>query len=753
MSDEGREHDPLLDAGLEEVLGGRRPPNLAPRIAQAWAVRSGQIASGAWTAPTDFALPPPPNGMAPQNGRGQYAKPIPLSPLPVQPTHPAAATPAAPMAEFVGLARPVPVAGVPVAGVPVAQPTPPPRAVETTPPAGVPAIHDRPRAFLPRDQAGWAPWVVAASLLVAAGIATYTVYKSLGLGDKPIVNPNPIDPPRDNKLPDRPMVVKQDPPKNPKTPRPNRTPGNSPEVLVQGPRSPGPAIQPISEPQVVALIDESLAAAWLDHGVDPADLAGDEEWCRRLFLRTLGRVPTVSESRAFVADASKEKRTELTDKLLTGAEYADELARHWSGAWTTVLVGRTASPELREGLRAYLEQAIRTNKPYDALVTELVTATGPAATGADAGTKGAVDFLLALADKDERAVRTTSRTTHVLLGTQLECARCHEHPFQKVGPDQYWTLNSFFRQMEVQGAGGQRELAKVDFAGDKPQAGDAGDGAVRYLDAEGKEHVAYPRRLDGTAMAKSGRVADLDRRAELAKEIVASPAFGRTLINRLWTQYFGIGFIRPTEQLSPRGEASHPELLARLGEQFAAHGYDLRKAMRWIVASRAFSLSAKPGEIGSSRDQPLAGTIALFSHYYVLPSTSERIDKSLLNLADAARTGRNMAEEKGGMAWLGRKGPDLPRRPETLSIEAPSGAPIGQSVDMSEGGLLDRLGASKLKDADKITHLFLAAFGREPTPRERDAANTLFAARNGDTMGALQDLWWALLHSNEFNGL
>ena len=145
----------------------------------------------------------------------------------------------------------------------------------------------------------------------------------------------------------------------------------------------------------VAFIDSQIEAAWVDSNVSPVEQATDLEWCRRVYLDLIGRIPSVDEVLQYKNDSSRNKQSILIDRLL-GAEYTDEYAKHWSNVWTTILVGRDTDNRMidREGMRKYLQSAGESNIPYDQFVEELLTATGDNATREESTLfNGATNFL------------------------------------------------------------------------------------------------------------------------------------------------------------------------------------------------------------------------------------------------------------------------------------------------------------------------------------------------------------------------
>ncbi|HYO25558.1 MAG TPA: DUF1549 domain-containing protein [Lacipirellulaceae bacterium] len=567
------------------------------------------------------------------------------------------------------------------------------------------------------------------------------------------------------------------------------------------------APQSLPDDAIVALINRHIRQGWADHGVRPAETATDGEWCRRVYLDVIGRIPSVEELDGFLARRSRTKRAELVDRLL-GAEYREEFARHWTTVWTNLLVGRTGgadprSATSRQGLGMYLSAAFLENKPYVALVRELVTATGDAEPGSE-DFNGAVNFLIE--KLDEGGVQATAKTAQLFLGMSVQCTQCHDHPFSDARQNMFWELNAFFRQTAVERnemAGNARSrrarLVDADFAGEGKALGDQRseiflemrDGKlvdrdrgeveaapIFYELRNGQMAAAFPAFVDGTRLVdllgdrgnelgNSGRLATVDRRAELAKLIQGSPQLELAAVNRLWAHYLGYGFTTPVDDMGPHNPATHPELLAELGQQFRSSGFDQRRLMRWIVLSEAYGLSsrgagpAQRSDATQGIDDPTRGQPPRFSRFYVRQMQPEQLYESLLAATQADAGLRGFDREAMKLEWLAQMisatGNDEGAETTTFNGSIP------QTLMMMNGDLVQRAcateakgflasiaGDENLSDREKIRYLYRAALGRLPGDDETRICNELLAARGGDVVQTLQDVWWALLNSGEF---
>lgn len=542
---------------------------------------------------------------------------------------------------------------------------------------------------------------------------------------------------------------------------------------------------------VVERVNSLIEQGWRDHKIQPSGMATDSEWCRRLYLDVLGRIPNVAEVKRYLGDKGAGKQERLVDLLLEGSQYRDEYARNWASIWSIVLIGRTGGTAAgsltnREGMQSYLTESFAQNKSYQRLVEELITAEGTTVPGTPTF-NGATNFL---ADKlAENAILATARTSQIFLGTQVQCTQCHDHPVNEWKQNQFWELNAFFRQAVAlrrfqPGTNDLREveLTDQDFGGE----GDTPEKAEIYFQPRsGLAQVAYPVFVDGTELNnRSGFLEDVCRRKELAKLIVASPLMDKAIVNRMWKHFLGVGFTSPVDDLGPHQEVTHPGLLDFLAEKFRAERHDLKQLVRWITLSRPYALSSRM--VSKVKiDDPISGNPPKFSRFYSRQMTAEQVYESLLIATDADKTKGNPEEQAAARAtWLSQFtiafGTDEQDEssffngtiPQTLMMF--NGELVREATRLDRPNFLARVVASKDKPEKKIELLYLAALARMPRAKERNLANELVAAAATASAGwagsagssgnqrttaayaanpaavALQDLWWALLNSNEF---
>ena len=518
----------------------------------------------------------------------------------------------------------------------------------------------------------------------------------------------------------------------------------------------------------VRMINEAIRSGWKDASLKPSPEATESEWCRRVYLDVIGRIPSINELQAYLKDSSPDKKAKLVDRLL-GDEYLDDYARYWTDIWTTILIGRDTGNDLvsRPGMRQYLRRAFSKNTPYDRFLRDIVTATGGNAPGSS-NFNGATNFLSG--KMAENGVQAAAKTAQVFLGLQVQCTQCHNHPFNKGKQNQFWEFNAFFRQTAAlrRYEGGDNvnwvELVDQDFEG---EGGDPEEAELYYELRNGLTKVAYPVFIDGTEISKSGYLPGtmsdgtpygVNRRQELASMMVGSPLVPRAIVNRIWGHFLGYGFTKPVDDLGEHNPPSHPELLDALAVNLTEQSFNLKELMRWIVLSEPYGLSSKTTRANAA-DDPLMGERPKFSHFYLRQMGAEQLYESLLTATRADQA----AGEAGAKAkddWLSQFviafGTDEGDDTTTFNGSIPqvlmmfNGGLVKAATSTGKGGFLDTIARNPMSNANKINYLYMAALARRPSSREIRVANALIAARKGDVTAALQDVWWAVLNSNEF---
>ncbi|HUG19852.1 MAG TPA: DUF1549 domain-containing protein [Planctomycetaceae bacterium] len=502
-------------------------------------------------------------------------------------------------------------------------------------------------------------------------------------------------------------------------------------------------------------INKYIRQGWEDNEVKPSPQATDAEWCRRVYLDIVGHIPPVDELQEFLKDSDPAKRSKLIAKLIDHPDYI----RNWTTIWTNVSIGRVDDPLIsRLGMNKFYREVFAQNRPWNEVVYDVLTAEG------HFEQNGAVNFILAqLPEQYDEAVQLTGNFSRLFLGSQVQCTQCHDHPFNKWKQNQFWELNTFFRQVR-----------RMDYEKYDPDSGrmveDYSEVVWRNIPV-GQEVVFYERRdglvkpafpiYNGVEIDDDG---ELNRREELGKLLRADEdkSVARAAVNRMWGHFFGYGFTKPVDDMGPHNPASHPELLERLTDEFVKSGYDMKQLVSWIANSEAYTLTSQFGS-GNEIDNPGAGEIPLFSHLYVKSLEAEQLYDSLIIATNAHKAGRanfEMAEAQR-QEWMQRFvaafGTTQDDETTTYNGSIPqalmmmNGELVTNACNCERGSFLHSVVTGPGNDAMKIKTLYLATLSREPSGREISMVENSFrqAGPNGK-IAAYQDLMWVLLNSNEF---
>lgn len=322
-----------------------------------------------------------------------------------------------------------------------------------------------------------------------------------------------------------------------------------------------------TEPPHQNFIDEHTFAKLKKLQLAPAELSSDYEFIRRVYLDTIGLLPTRSEVESFVADTSPEKRNELIDRLLAQPEFAEQLAQRWADV-LRVKSGRLGSAGTHK-LHRWLVAAMERNIAYDELVRTLLTAEGSTLANPPAA------FYRAAADTNECA----EATAQLFLAARIQCAKCHNHPFDRWSQDQYHGLGAFFARV-------QRKTTSVD--GETLVFAAASGETIQPRTGK----VVLPGVPEKAEFAGSD---ETDRREQLA-DWLASPdnrLFAKVGANRIWGWFFGRGIVEPVDDLRDSNPPANAELLDALAKEFARSGFDQKQLVRTILRSRTYQLSSR----------------------------------------------------------------------------------------------------------------------------------------------------------------
>jgi hypothetical protein len=488
--------------------------------------------------------------------------------------------------------------------------------------------------------------------------------------------------------------------------------------------------QPVGTPWIDDLVDTKLASL----RIAPSGICDDQTFLRRATLDLVGLVPTPEERAAFLADTSPDKRGRLVDQLMARKEFVELWVMKWSEILQIRSQGNDVSPKAAILYHQWLDRRIAANEPIDTMVRDLLTATG--GTFANPASNY---FQL-----ERNTLKLTENVAQAFLGMRIQCAQCHNHPFDRWTMDDYYGFAAFFSQIGRKRADDPRETIIFN----------AGGGEVNHP-VTGKP--APPKFLGG----ERPKVSDRDRREAVAAWITSAdnPFFGRHIVNLTWAHFFGRGIVHEPDDARVSNPPSNPALLAELSRRFAESGWDFRTLIRGIVTSRTYQRSSDWND--SNR-----GDSVNFSHAAVRRVRAEVLLDVLAEVTDTKNKfpgmplGARAVQMADGrttnyfLTTFGRA-----TREDVCTCAVSMDPSLSQALHLlngdaandriRQGKLIERRLAAGDTPSAIIDELFVRCYCRMPTERER--LETLVTVLDAsDRRQAIEDVFWALLNSPEF---
>ena len=481
-------------------------------------------------------------------------------------------------------------------------------------------------------------------------------------------------------------------------------------------------------------VDEYVQAKLKKLRIAPAELCSDETFVRRVYIDILGILPTVEETRAFLTDTAPDKRAKLIDALLERPEFPEL----WSMKWAEVLGVKTSVTLNRKGMFRYndwLREKFTTNTPIDQILRELLTVKGGNFTAP------AANYYLAEADPTKIA----ENVAQVFLGIQIQCAQCHNHPFERWTMNDYYSFAAFFSQIGRKISGDPRE--QIIF--------DSHSGEVAHIKSG---QAMKPKFLGGAEPDVTTR----DRREAMAEWLTApeNPWFAKNIANRIWAQFLGVGIIDPVDDVRVSNPPSNPQLLEALAKKLVESKYDLKVIVRDICNSYTYQQKTQ------TRDPNLVDN-RNFAHAVVRRLPAEQLLDAITQVTESkvkfaslplgARAAQ-VADGNSGVYFLELFG--RPGRNSACVCERRGEPTLGQTLHLINGdtmnaalkdpnGRISRMSTAALTPDAVTEELYLAAFSRQPTPEEK--ANLVsYIGSATDPRQAMEDMAWSILNSKEF---
>jgi len=503
-------------------------------------------------------------------------------------------------------------------------------------------------------------------------------------------------------------------------------------------------------PPVKNFIDQHVFANLKQIGIPPSPICDDSTFLRRVSLDIGGRLPTLEETKAFLADKAPDKRDRAVEALLNSPDYAD----YFANKWTALLKNQrseNADITANFAFHAWMRDNLLANTPYDQIVRQILASTGTIVSNPP----------VAWYKRVKEPTTQVEDVAQLFLGVRMQCAQCHHHPFERWTQAEYYQMAAFFSQI-----------------GRKPTT-IAGEDLIFH-----KRGIAQTEHRKTREMLKPAGLGeppldiapDDDPRLALADWMAQkkNPFFAQALVNRYWKHFFKRGLIEPEDDLRDTNPPTNPELLAALAKHFLDSNFDLKSLVRVITQSHTYQLSAMPNQHNAIDRQA-------YSHFYPKRMTAEVLLDSI-DMFTASKT--DFADLPPGTRAISlpdnsytRASPFLKvfGRPDNASVcecERVSSASLAQSLHLmnasdvkakltASGGRAEQLTKAELPEPKRIRELYLAAFSREPTADEVRIAETHLLKPRADAAGkpldsqrakrnGYEDLLWALLNTKEF---
>lgn len=466
----------------------------------------------------------------------------------------------------------------------------------------------------------------------------------------------------------------------------------------------------------------------------PSELCTDDEFLRRAYLDVIGILPTIEETRAFLADTSADKRKKLVDTLLERPEYG----KYWALKWGDLLRLNNKSVT-SDGVFKYYEWIVRafeSNMPYDKFASELLLAQGSTFANPPA------NYYRATADTND----CTETTAQVFLGVRMQCAKCHNHPFERWTQDNYYGLGAFFNRVQRKPTARKDELVVWIARGGEVTQPRTGKQMKPWLPLVGDAED----------------VGDDDRRTQLVDWLMRpdNPFFAKVEANRLWSQLMGRGIVEPIDDFRDSNPPANALLLDALAEDFISHGYDRKHVLRTILNSRTYQASAATTPLNKD-------DVKYASHARVRLLAAEPLLDAICHVTAVPENFPNMPP---GTRATQLPSPDVnndflkvfgqPERQTACACERSNESNLSQALQLFNGPLIHaklqnkenrfhKLAAAGKTNEEIVRELYVAALCREPNENELSASTAHIDGKE-DRGKALEDVCWAILNTNEF---
>jgi hypothetical protein len=481
-------------------------------------------------------------------------------------------------------------------------------------------------------------------------------------------------------------------------------------------------------------IDELVLAKLRTMRMNPSPLCSDEEFLRRVYIDVVGSLPTRDEYEKFMADKSATKRAAKIDELLTRKEFAEI----WAMKWSELLMVKTVPNRIEYKpmflYSQWITRQIASGVPLDEMVRNLLGASG----GSFASP--AVNFY----QIEDTTQKTAEDVAQIFCGIRMQCAQCHNHPFDRWTMNDYYSFTAFFAQIGRKTGEDYRETVVFDQR----------SGETTHL-VDGR--VMKPKFLGDAEPDTTGK----DRRAVLAEWLTSpkNPYFAVNVANRVWAHYIGVGVIDPVDDVRVSNPASNPELHQRLGAKLVEYKYDLRQLVRDICNSNTYQRSTEPND--TNKDD-----VKNFAHAKIRRIPAEVLQDCLCEVTGAPEKypglplGARAVQIGNGetstyfLTTFGRAS-----RTTVCACEAKTEPTLSQALHLlngsaandkiQQGKVIETMLESGKKPPEIVEEIYVRCLGRKPTEAELKKVAELCGAAE-KPIAELQDVFWAVLNSREF---
>jgi hypothetical protein len=488
-------------------------------------------------------------------------------------------------------------------------------------------------------------------------------------------------------------------------------------------------------------VDEHTFAKLKMLNILPSDLCSDQEFIRRTYLDVCGILPTADEVQKFLDSKEANKRAKLIDALLDRPEYAD----FWTLKWSDVLRSTRKSIKVKGAhvFHQWLHDHIRKNTPVNKVTKELLTGTG-----STFGNPAANYYRIA---RDPPSLAET--TAQLFFGVRMQCAKCHNHPFEKWTQDDYYSLAAFFARVKL----------RTDYLEPDPKKKEGAE--FVYVTRAGdviqprRGTVIEPRFLGGVTPKI---LPEMDRRQVLAEWLTSAqnPFFGKSVVNRIWYHVMGRGIVDPVDDFRDSNPSANDALLNALAQDFAKHNFDVKYILRTILNSKTYQFSAQTNKFNKDDNK-------YFSHAVTRLYTAEQLFDAICTVTEVPENfpgmppgtrSTQLPDGEVNNAFLKTFG--QPARELACECERENESNLAQALQLINGPAVNdrlrnpnnRIGkllAKKLPDKQMLDELYLVTLARLPLPGEVDAA-LRHVQTSADKRRAWEDVLWALINSKEF---